>query len=54
MKKHVRRPQTLSHALVDARILTVRGEKVMLDAARAPGFNLQKIKEAMAAMERVS
>ncbi|MSQ60899.1 MAG: RraA family protein [Betaproteobacteria bacterium] len=34
--------------------LMARKEKVMLDAARAPGFNLQRIREAMAAMERVT
>jgi len=33
--------------------LMARKEKVMLDAARAPGFNPQKIREAMAEMERI-
>ncbi len=34
--------------------LMARKEKVMLDAARAPGFNTQKLREAMSVMERVS
>lgn len=34
--------------------LMARREKVMLDAARGPGFNIQKIREAMAAMEKVT
>lgn len=33
--------------------LMARREKVMLDAARAPGFNPQRIREAMAEMERI-
>lgn len=34
--------------------LMARREKVMLDAARAPGFSVQKIREAMAAMEKIT
>ncbi len=34
--------------------LMARREKVMLDAARAPGFDVRKLEEAMTAMERVS
>jgi len=33
--------------------LMARKEKVILDAARAPGFNAQKMREAMAASEQV-
>lgn len=33
--------------------LMARKEKVMLDAARAPGFNPQRIREAMTAMEQI-